>query len=76
MGQALRPRARSDCSVSAQEIDLRGNALGDNGAMIIGRAMRVMQNTRLRRLDLSYNEIADDGAFTLANVRPSASSDC
>lgn len=52
-----------------QEVDLRGNGIADNGAMILARAMRAMQNNGLRRLDLSYNEIGDDGAFTLANVR-------
>lgn len=53
-----------------QELDLRGNMLCDNGAMIIGRSLRQMQNTGLARLDLGYNEIEDDGAFTIANVRP------
>lgn len=52
-----------------QELDLRGNMLCDNGAMIIGRSMRQMQNASLAQLDLGYNEIEDDGAFTIANVR-------
>jgi len=50
-------------------VDLRGNNLGDNGAMIVGRCMRQMQSSALRKIDLGYNEIADDGAFTIANVR-------
>lgn len=52
-----------------QEVDVRGNNLSDNGAMIVGRSMRQMQTTVLTRLDLGYNEIEDDGAFTIANVR-------
>lgn len=51
-----------------QELDVRGNNLSDNGAMIVGRSMRQMQTTALTRLDLGYNEIEDDGAFTIANV--------
>lgn len=53
----------------AQEVDFRGNHLGDNGAMIIGRSMRQMQSSQLAKIDLGYNEIMDDGAFTIANVR-------
>lgn len=52
-----------------QELDVRGNNLSDNGAMIVGRSMRQMQTTALSRLDLGYNEIEDDGAYTIANVR-------
>jgi hypothetical protein len=48
---------------------VRGNNLSDNGAMILGRSMRQMQTTALSRLDLGYNEIEDDGAYTIANVR-------
>lgn len=61
---------RLTCVPALQELDLRGNMLCDNGAMIIGRSMRQMQNAGLARLDLGYNEVEDDGAFTIANVRP------
>lgn len=59
----------TDALCCVQELDVRGNNLSDNGAMIVGRSMRQMQTTTLSRLDLGYNEIEDDGAFTIANVR-------
>ena len=31
--------------------------------MIIGRCMRQVQSTALKKIDLGYNEIAEDGAF-------------
>lgn len=52
-----------------QDVDFRGNNFGDNGAMILARSMRQMQNSSISKIDLGYNEIMDDGAFTLANVR-------
>jgi Ran GTPase-activating protein (RanGAP) involved in mRNA processing and transport len=55
---------------AVQEVDLRGNNFKDNGSMIIARSLKQMQNSNLKRLDLGYNEIEDDGGFTLANVRP------
>lgn len=54
--------------VAVQEVDLRGNNLKDNGAMVIGRALRQMQNSCIKKIDLGYNEIQEDGAFTIANV--------
>jgi hypothetical protein len=60
--------------VAVQEVDLRGNNLKDNGAMVIGRALRQMQNSCIKKIDLGYNEIQEDGAFTIANVSPLTSS--
>ena len=50
-------------------MDLKGNNLKDNGGMVIGRALRQMTNSKMSKLDLGFNEIEADGAFTLANVR-------
>jgi Leucine Rich repeat len=52
-----------------QDVDFSGNQLRDNGAMIIGRALRQMENTQLKSLNLGMNGIEEDGAFTIANVR-------
>jgi Ran GTPase-activating protein (RanGAP) involved in mRNA processing and transport len=49
-------------------LDLRGNALGNDGAIILARGLRAMENTKLQELDLGYNEIKDDGACTIAQV--------
>lgn len=50
-------------------LDLRGNALGNDGAIILGRGIKAMESVKLSELDLGYNEIKDDGACALANVR-------
>ena len=52
-----------------QEVSFAGNAFRDNGGMIIARALRQATNRNLKKLDLAHNEIQDDGAFVLANVR-------
>lgn len=55
------------------QLDLRGNGLGNDGAIIIGRGLRTAESKVLGELDLGYNEIKDDGACALAQVRGSAS---
>ena len=47
-------------------LDVRGNALGDDGAVLLSRGLREHTNERLAELDLGYNEIKDDGACQLA----------
>ena len=54
-----------------RSIDLRGNELGDAGAAQICRALKEHANEGLLELDLGYNEIKDDGACFLAQVRTS-----
>lgn len=51
------------------QLDLRGNGLGNDGAIIIGRGLRTAESKVLGELDLGYNEIKDDGACALAQVR-------
>lgn len=49
-------------------IDLRGNNFGNDGAIVLGRGLRNMDDKKLAELDLGYNEIKDDGACSLAQV--------
>lgn len=51
-----------------QTLDLRGNNMGNDGAIQVSRGMRQHQNAKFDELDLSYNEIKDDGAFALAQA--------
>lgn len=55
------------CSVL--QLDLRGNSLGNDGAIIISRGLRSAESKLLAELDMGYNEIKDDGACALAQVR-------
>lgn len=50
-------------------LDLRGNGFGDAGAGEIARALRALDNPNLQEVDLAYNDLHDDGACALANVR-------
>ena len=50
------------------QLDLRGNGLGNDGAIRISRGLRSHQNKNLAELDLGYNEVKDDGACALAQV--------
>jgi hypothetical protein len=50
------------------QLDLRGNGLGNDGAIILGRGLRTAESKVLAELDLGYNEIKDDGACALAQV--------
>lgn len=52
------------------QLDLRGNALGNNGAILISRGLRAHENDKLAELDMGYNEVKDDGACALAQVQP------
>lgn len=56
-------------NTSLQLLDLRGNGLGNDGAIFVSRALREHTNEQLRELDLGYNEIKDDGACAIAQVR-------
>ena len=49
-------------------LDLRGNGLGNAGAVHLARALKEHSNDKLTELDLGYNEIKDEGACTLAQV--------
>eukprot|EP00873_Tetraselmis_striata_P004342 jgi/Tetstr1/424606/TSEL_015128.t1 len=55
-------------NTSMQTLDLRGNNLGDNGAIHLARGFRQHQNENFEELDLGYNEIKDDGACALAQA--------
>jgi Leucine Rich repeat len=50
-------------------LDLRGNGLGNNGAILVSRGLKEHVNEKLTELDLGYNEMKDDGAFAIAQVR-------
>jgi len=47
-------------------LDLRGSAIGHEGARAIAQALR--ENTTLEYLDLSYNELEDEAAEELASA--------
>jgi hypothetical protein len=47
---------------------LRGNTFGNDGAIQVSRGIRQHQNENFNELDLSYNEIKDDGAFAIAQA--------
>ena len=49
-------------------LDLRGNGLGDKGLGAFASIIQAVGFEKLEELDLSYNEIRDRGAFTLANA--------
>jgi Ran GTPase-activating protein (RanGAP) involved in mRNA processing and transport len=55
-------------NTTISQLDLRGNAFGNDGAILIGRGLRSHENKALAELDLGYNEIKDDGACALAQV--------
>ncbi len=50
-------------------LDLRGNALGNDGAIILSRGLKTAESIKLQELDMGYNEIRDEGACALAQVR-------
>lgn len=50
-------------------VDLRGNGLGNAGAAQIAAALKELTNEKLVELDMGYNEIKDEGACSLAQVR-------
>ncbi len=60
------PPARPPTPQTLRTLDVRGNALGDGGAILLSRGLREHANERLAELDLGYNEIKDDGACQLA----------
>ncbi len=53
---------------SLTTVDIRGNQLGNSGAMHISRALKEHANEKLGEIDVGYNEIKDDGAFAIAQV--------
>lgn len=66
---SYRPFLCVSCHVCVLQLDLRGNGLGNDGAIIIGRGLRTAESKVLAELDLGYNEIKDDGACALAQVQ-------
>ncbi len=50
-------------------LDVRGNGLGNAGAAAIAAALKGHTNEHLTELDMGYNEIKDDGACSVAQVR-------
>jgi Ran GTPase-activating protein (RanGAP) involved in mRNA processing and transport len=63
-----------------RSLDLRGNELGNDGAIILGRGLKSVGGSnpaagaggaaqqQLKELDLGYNEIKDDGACAIAQA--------
>ena len=52
-----------------QVLDLAGNKIGDTGARYVGEAIGARKCLQqLKKLDLRYNVISDQGAFTLASA--------
>ena len=49
-----------------EQVDLRNNGIGDEGAMAFGQSL--VCNDSLRVLDLRWNQIGDDGAKSFHNV--------
>ncbi|KAF8055831.1 EGY2 [Scenedesmus sp. PABB004] len=50
------------------QLDLRGNGLGNDGAILLSRGLRSAESRALGELDLGYNEVKDDGACALAQA--------
>jgi hypothetical protein len=68
----LRATQKSAAATRARprpQLDLRGNGMGNDGAILLSRGVRVAESKVLGELDLGYNEIKDDGACALAQVR-------
>lgn len=53
-------------NTTISSLDLRGNNLGDEGAISIARSMKEHDNQHFAELDMGYNEIKDAGACALA----------
>ena len=52
-----------------QVLDLAGNKIGDTGARYVGQAIADRKSLKqLKTLDLRYNVISDQGAFSLASA--------
>ncbi|KAL4856961.1 DIS3-like exonuclease 2 [Chlorella vulgaris] len=51
-----------------RRLDLRGNGLGNDGAIWFSRGFKEHANEALRELELGYNEIKDEGACALAQA--------
>lgn len=71
IGDRAGPEALADLLMynqSTKVVDIRGNKLGPNGAKWIAKGFREHGNQNLKELDLSYNEIKDEGAVALANA--------
>jgi NLR family CARD domain-containing protein 3 len=53
---------------SIKTLDIRGNALGNDGAIHMSRGFREHSNKNLKELDVAYNEIKDEGAVAWAQA--------
>lgn len=49
-----------------KNLDLRGNIMGDQGAIGLSSSLRVIGT--LTKLELGYNEIKDKGAYAIAEA--------
>lgn len=72
LGSTAGPEAVHDLlmfNTSLRSLDVRGNGFENNGAIWLSRALKEHTNERLQELDLGYNEIKDEGACQIAQVR-------
>eukprot|EP01025_Chloroclados_australasicus_P024400 TRINITY_DN24488_c0_g1_i2.p3 TRINITY_DN24488_c0_g1~~TRINITY_DN24488_c0_g1_i2.p3 ORF type:complete len:345 (-),score=74.89 TRINITY_DN24488_c0_g1_i2:23-1057(-) len=51
-----------------KNLDISGNGLKDNGALLVARSLREHENKQLLELDMAHNEIKDEGAFAVAQA--------
>lgn len=58
--------AAMETNTHLEQVDLRNNGIGDEGAMAFGQSL--MCNESLRVLDLRWNQIGDDGASSFEKV--------
>ena len=56
-------------NTTLRSLDVRGNGFENNGAILLSRALKEHSNEKLQELDLGYNEIKDEGACQIAQVR-------
>jgi Ran GTPase-activating protein (RanGAP) involved in mRNA processing and transport len=55
-------------SYTLEELNLSRNNIGDQGVMVIAQGLKENPESRLKRLDLSWNAIKNEGACKLADM--------